>query len=92
MPTSYILYSNSINRYYIGSTDLEIEERLKKHLSNHDGFTAKAKDWKVVYCKHHSSTSEARKNELKIKKSKSRKVIEELVDEYHNTQPGSASR
>lgn len=45
---TYVLYSKEIDKYYIGSTQ-DVEERLKKHLSNHSGFTGKVKDWKVVF-------------------------------------------
>jgi len=44
----YILYSEIPDRYYIGSCS-NPEERLKKHLSNHKGFTGTAKDWKIAY-------------------------------------------
>lgn len=39
--------------YYIGHTSEAIEERLRKHLSNHGGFTAKAKE--VVLHVEHST-------------------------------------
>ncbi len=45
----YILHSLSLDKFYVGSTSMSIEERLKKHLTNHDGFTSKAKDWVIVY-------------------------------------------
>ena len=35
----YILYSMNADQYYIGHTGEKIEERIRKHLSNHDGFT-----------------------------------------------------
>ncbi|MCB9019399.1 MAG: GIY-YIG nuclease family protein [Chitinophagales bacterium] len=41
--TFYILYSKDLDRYYIGHTCDQIEERLRKHLSNHKGFTAMTK-------------------------------------------------
>ena len=44
----YILYSTSIDSYYIGVSG-DIEKRLKKHLSNHKGYTSRAKDWEVKY-------------------------------------------
>lgn len=47
--TVYILYSTSLDKFYIGFTSELIEERLRKHLSNHSGFTGKAKDWSVGY-------------------------------------------
>ncbi|MFZ6024448.1 MAG: GIY-YIG nuclease family protein [Bacteroidota bacterium] len=44
----YILYSRQLDRYYIGSTS-DIQSRLTKHLSEHSGFTGKAKDWIIVW-------------------------------------------
>jgi putative endonuclease len=51
MAITYILFSENLNKYYIGSTRNSMEERLEKHLTNHDGFTAKAKDWKIFSSK-----------------------------------------
>ena len=75
----YILYSESLSRYYIGSTEQSPEERLQKHLTNHSGFTAKAKDWAVVYREEFETISEARNRELTIKKWKSKVMIESLI-------------
>ncbi len=44
----YILYSKEFDSYYIGSSE-NPEERLKKHLANHKGYTGKAKDWVICY-------------------------------------------
>ncbi|CAN5517431.1 hypothetical protein BH11BAC3_BH11BAC3_35570 [soil metagenome] len=52
MFTTYILHSPQLDKYYIGFTSGEILVRLQKHLSNHKGFTAKAKDWHLVFLKH----------------------------------------
>ena len=35
----YILESNEIDRFYIGMTSMNIDERLRRHLSDHKGFT-----------------------------------------------------
>ena len=74
----YILFSSSLNRYYIGSTN-DVEERLKKHLSSIKGFTSKAKDWEVKYTESFETRSEAVQREMQIKKWKSRIMIEKLV-------------
>jgi putative endonuclease len=79
MATTYILFSATLNRFYIGHTTSSIEERLQKHLTNHDGFTAKAKDWKVVYQEVFDTKEAAFKRELEIKNKKSRKYIENLI-------------
>lgn len=74
----YILYSEYLDKYYVGSTS-NVEERLKKHLQNHRGFTGKAKDWKICYQESFKSREEAIVRELKIKGWKSRKMIVNLI-------------
>ena len=77
----YILYSPNLDKYYIGSTSISIDERIQKHLSNHDGFTSKAKDWILVYQEVYPELSVARSRELQIKKWKSRKAITKLIND-----------
>ena len=79
MATVYILYSEMLDRYYIGHTTMSAEERLIKHLANHQGFTGHAKDWIIVYKEYFDDKSEALKRELYIKNKKSRKFIENLI-------------
>jgi len=76
----YILHSIILNKYYVGHTS-NIEDRLKSHLYNHGGFTSKAKDWLLVYSEEFSTKAEAQARELKIKKWKSRLMIEKLIEE-----------
>ncbi|HQZ43455.1 MAG TPA: GIY-YIG nuclease family protein, partial [Flavobacteriales bacterium] len=45
MATFYIFYSKMPDRFYIGHTTEPKEERLRKHMSAHRGWTARAKDW-----------------------------------------------
>jgi putative endonuclease len=75
----YVLYSQEKDRYYIGFTGDEIDERLRKHNSNHKGFTGKAADWRVVYTESLLDKSAAIRRELEIKRWKSRKRIEDLI-------------
>ena len=75
----YILYSSIRNRYYIGYTGDDIIERLRKHNSNHKGFTGGIADWKIVYSEIYESKDQAMKREKEIKKWKSRKLIEALI-------------
>ena len=76
----YILFSATLNRYYIGHTTTTPQERLQKHLTNHDGFTAKAKDWVIVHQETFDSKNLALRRELAIKAKKSRTYIEKLID------------
>jgi putative endonuclease len=75
----YILFSKSINKYYVGVTGDELSERVHKHNSNHKGFTGGKGDWIVAYTEEYNSKEEAYKREKEIKKRKSRKYLEELI-------------
>lgn len=56
-----------------------MDVRLRHHLTNHDGFTSKAKDWVVVHTENFNDKSSAYKRELEIKAWKSKKMIERLI-------------
>ena len=74
---TYVIYSISRNRYYVGSTS-NLQERLLKHNTNHKGFTGKANDWEIVHSEEFPSKEEALAREKQIKSWKSRKMIEKL--------------
>jgi predicted GIY-YIG superfamily endonuclease len=48
----YILRSETLQKYYLGHTGDTLEERLRKHNSNHKGFTGRADDWTEFIWKH----------------------------------------
>ena len=75
----YILYSEQLDRFYVGHCQ-DLEQRLERHLSNHKGFTAKAKDWEIVYSEEFPSKSLAYARERQVKNWKSKKAILELID------------
>ena len=77
--TLYILHSPTLDSYYIGYTSTAIEVRLKKHLVNHKGFTAKAKDWAVVYTKDFDTKKEAMEEERRLKLWKSKLRVREFI-------------
>ncbi|HCQ28716.1 MAG TPA: excinuclease ABC subunit C [Flavobacteriales bacterium] len=79
----YILFSKKIDKFYIGHTGDNILERLRKHNSNHKGFTGKSDDWKIVYTEEFDTKEEAYKRERQIKSWKSRKQILKLIGEEH---------
>ena len=74
----YILYSKQLDQFYIGHCQ-NIQDRLERHLTNHKGFTAKAKDWKVVYTEDFQDKSQAYARERQVKKWKSKAAILELI-------------
>ena len=79
MFTTYIIYSKSLDKFYIGFTGDDISVRLSKHLANHSGFTGKAKDWQLVYKESFRTMKEAMQREKKIKNWKSATRIKELI-------------
>ncbi len=78
----YILFPPALNQYYIGHTSETLEERVRKHLSNHKGFTAKTKDWIIVYHEIFERKSLAYQRELKIKSWKSKLKIIKLINAH----------
>ena len=58
---------------------MTVEERLKKHRTNHRGFTAKAHDWEIKYFEVFTSKSEAIAREREVKSWKSKTRIEDLI-------------
>ena len=77
----YIIYSPSLDRYYIGHCR-DMEERLRRHNQGNGAFyTKKAKDWQSKYSKGFETRAEAAELERAIKRKKSRKYIEWLISE-----------
>ena len=66
------------DRYYVGSCK-NIESRVKKHNTNHKGFTGGIADWKPVHHEEFPSKREAVTREKEIKGWKSRVLIEKLI-------------
>ena len=80
MAIFYILYSEALDRFYIGHTTMTIEERLRRHLANHTGWTGRAKDWRVVHLKVFPDKEAAVKREREVKNWKKRSRIMELIE------------
>ena len=74
----YILYSSSLDQYYIGHTE-NLEDRIFRHTNSGSKSTKKANDWIVKYTEEFESRSAATQREFEIKNKKSRKYIEWLV-------------
>ena len=78
----YILFSDSLNQYYVGETD-DLELRLIWHNEHYfeKAHTIKANDWKLIWSLQCDSRGQAKKIEAFIKRMKSRKFIERLIKE-----------
>jgi putative endonuclease len=75
----YIIYSKSLNKYYVGSCQ-DVAERLRGHLNSRSKYTKIAKDWELKYTETFATRSEACQRELQIKKMKSKFYIENLIN------------
>ena len=74
----YILKSKN-GSYYIGSTN-DATERIAYHNSGKVISTKNGRPWKMIYVENFDTLSDARKREIQIKKWKSRKAIERLLN------------
>jgi putative endonuclease len=75
---TYIIYSESSDKYYIGHTH-DLLLRLQRH---NEGWTRSTKSgipWQLVYNEEFETKSQAMKREYEIKHKKSRKFIEDLI-------------
>ena len=75
---TYILHSETADRYYIGSTG-DLKKRLEKHNFGGTASTRPYRPWKLVYAEEHESKTAALKRENEIKKKKSRIYITTLI-------------
>jgi putative endonuclease len=75
----YILKSKTKEKFYVGVSS-NPQRRLIYHNSIEKGFTARYRPWEIVYAKEFHSKSEALKVERKIKRWKSRRMIELVIE------------
>ncbi len=77
MPFVYIIYSQKLNKYYVGAC-IDLERRLYEHNIGHSKFTSTGMPWILKHTQIFQTLQEAKKRELEIKKMKSRRYIEGL--------------
>ncbi len=74
----YILFSQPLNKYYVGSTP-DLDRRLIEHNRGKEKFTKTGLPWLLVYKEIFEQLKQARQREFYIKKMKSRTYIEKLI-------------
>ena len=82
MAVCYILFSEELHKYYVGSTQADVYLRVKKHNEGTYGrnhFTVRANDWKLVLFIETTDYSHAIRIERKIKSMKSSAYIRNLI-------------
>ena len=75
----YIIYSKSIDKYYVGYTN-EIDRRIKEHNRLKGKFTDRGIPWEIIYTESFKDKNDATKREAEIKAKKSRIYIENLIN------------
>ena len=75
---TYILYSEKCNRYYIGYAS-DVNARLERHNAGKVTATRNCLPYHIKATKEFQSEPEARREELRFKKQKSRKYLEWLI-------------
>lgn len=80
MAVVYILQSEKNKRYYVGSTN-NLERRLKEHNSGKTLSIRFTKPYSIVFSQEFDSIELARKIELRLKKYKSRKILEKIIQD-----------
>ena len=78
MYTVYILYSEKIDRYYVGYTS-DMGRRLGEHNRKKGKYTDAGIPWVQVHGEGYATREEAMRREREIKGKKSRRYIEDLV-------------
>jgi len=78
----YIIFSESQNKYYTGSCE-DFSIRLAQHNAGRNKSTKHGIPWVLKHSEVFYSLKEARAREAQIKKMKSRKYIESLIDSAH---------
>ncbi len=76
---TYIIYSKFLDKYYIGSCN-NLLKRVNDHINSRSKYTKATKDWELKYSETYKTRSEAYQREMTIKKMKSRKYIENLIN------------
>ena len=74
----YILFSKTLNKYYVGSTP-DLDRRIAEHNRGKEKFTKTGVPWILVYKEVFEELKQARQRESFIKKMKSRTYIERLI-------------
>ena len=80
----YILYSESLNRYYTGYTK-DVQKRLDQHNAGRTPSTKSGRPWIVAYTESFWDKSLASAREAEIKRMKSRHYIESLIKNKNNS-------
>jgi putative endonuclease len=75
----YILYSETLQKYYTGSCS-DLKKRLDEHHSGKSRFTSTGMPWIQIFQLEVESRSEAVKLEMKVKKRGAKRFINDQLN------------
>ena len=73
----YILFSNSLREYYVGSTQ-DVANRVEEHNSGECKSTRNGVPWKLIRIEEFKTRAEAVRKEKKIKSRGIRRYLEDI--------------
>ncbi len=76
----YILCSTITNKFYVGST-IDLSVRISQHNTGLVTSTKSGRPWELKFYKEYINIADARRMEYKLKKMKSRCIIQKIIDE-----------
>ena len=79
MYSVYFIYSQKIDKYYIGFSS-NVPHRLSKHNSKSKGFSNTGRPWVIVYTEDFDNKKDAMIRERQLKKWKNRVRLETLIN------------
>jgi len=74
----YVLYSQKLEKRYIGSTS-DLYKRLREHNTGKSKFTKSGMPWNLIYKEIFHTNSEARVRENFLKSGVGRKFLDDLL-------------
>lgn len=78
--TVYILQSVKNGSYYIGST-IDLDRRVVEHSAGFVTATRKLLPVEIIFFQKYKTIKQARQIEYKLKRFKSRKIIEQIISD-----------
>jgi len=78
MYTVYIIYSDKIDKYYIGFSS-DVSDRIKKHNRKSKGFSSLGRPWVILYTESFENKRDAMVREKQLKNWKNRDRLEALI-------------
>jgi putative endonuclease len=78
---TYIIFSEKVNRYYVGSTQ-DLDDRLRRHNAGHSKSTKGKGPWTLITSFSFKTRSEAMALETKIKKRGAKRFLDERKESW----------